>query len=232
MEERHNASHGRGGERLRLGPVQRTRYQHRSCLLLSCAGRESSAAVRLRRRHLAARPPSRLELRKRCNRLAAGLPDPSHPAHRGSNSTINSVVGSTAVHDHVPLDWSTQAGLHLGAELPLNEAWTVRGGFSHANDPVPNATLTPLTAPIMQNALAAGAGFSRGRWHLDAAWQAQLPATRTVGDSGLEAGQYSNRRLRIWTQSLTLTARARFWQPGPSRISIARSIVGESATLS
>ena len=128
----------------------------------------------------------------------------------GTNATINSVAGSATVHDDVPLNWSNQVGLHVGAEIPLTETWTVRGGFAHANDPVPNATLSPLTAAIMQNALATGAGWSRGRWHVDAAWQAQLPATQTVAVSGLEAGEYSNSRLRIWTQSLTLTARARF----------------------
>jgi long-subunit fatty acid transport protein len=128
----------------------------------------------------------------------------------GSNATINSVVGSSTIHDDVPLHWSNQAAFHGGIELPVAESWAIRAGFSHANDPVPNATLTPLTAAVMQNAVAAGTGYTHGRWHYDAAYQAQLPATRSVSQSALKAGEYSDSRVRIFTQSLTLTARARF----------------------
>ncbi len=128
----------------------------------------------------------------------------------GTNATINSVVGSTTVHDAVPLHWNNQAAIHLGAEIPVKESWAIRAGFSHASNPVPASTLIPLTAAIMQNALGAGAGYSHGRFNLDAAYQAQLPATESVTTSGLQAGEYNNSRLRVATQSLTLTSRLRF----------------------
>jgi long-subunit fatty acid transport protein len=128
----------------------------------------------------------------------------------GTNATINSVVGSTTVIDTVPLHWNNQLGFHAGAEAPVSELWTVRGGFSHANNPVPAATLTPLTAAIMQNALAAGAGYSRNRWRYDVAYQVQLPTTQSVGISALQAGEYSNSSVHLWTQSITLTARRTF----------------------
>jgi long-subunit fatty acid transport protein len=129
---------------------------------------------------------------------------------RGSNATINSVVGSTTVQDSVPLHWNNQAAIHLGAEIPVKERWAIRAGFTHASNPVPASTLTPLTAAIMQNALGAGAGYSRSRFHLDAAYQAQLPSTQSVGISGLQAGEYNNSRVRVATQSLTLTTRFHF----------------------
>jgi long-subunit fatty acid transport protein len=124
----------------------------------------------------------------------------------GTNATINSVVGSTTLVDNVPLHWNNQVSLHAGFEAPVSEFWILRGGFSHANNPVPAATLTPLTAAIMQNALGTGVGYSRGRWRYDAAYQVQLPASASVGRSALEAGEYSNSRVHLWTQSLTLTA--------------------------
>jgi long-subunit fatty acid transport protein len=128
----------------------------------------------------------------------------------GTNATINSVVGSTTVIDNVPLHWNNQVSLHAGLEAPVSEFWTLRGGFSHANNPVPAATLTPLTAAIMQNAIGTGAGYSHGRWHYDAAYQVQLPTSQSVGRSALQAGEYSNSTVRLWTQSLTLTARRTF----------------------
>jgi long-subunit fatty acid transport protein len=128
----------------------------------------------------------------------------------GTNATINSVVGSTTVQDAVPLHWNNQLALHLGAEIPVKENWAFRAGFTHASNPVPSSTLTPLTAAIMQNALGTGVGYTRNRLHLDAAYQAQLPSTQSVTTSSLQAGEYANSRIRVATQSLTLTARLRF----------------------
>jgi long-subunit fatty acid transport protein len=125
----------------------------------------------------------------------------------GSNAVINSVVGSNTFKDAVPLHWHNQGTFRAGLELPLRNSWLLRAGYAHASDPVPSSTLTPLTAAIMQNALAAGAGWTHGRWRCDAAYQAQLPATQSVGLSGLEAGEYSNSRVRVSTQSLTVGTR-------------------------
>ncbi len=128
----------------------------------------------------------------------------------GTNETINSVVGSNNFKDFVPLHWRNQGALHAGVEAPLGEAWSLRAGYSYLSDPVPSLTLTPLTAAVMQHAVAAGTGFAHGRWHYDAAYQAQLPSSVSVSSSGLLAGEYSNSHLRVWTQSLTLTTGLRF----------------------
>lgn len=128
----------------------------------------------------------------------------------GTNATINSVAGGDTVKDVVPLHWKSQAAFHLGAEIPMKEKWVVRAGFSHASNPVPSATLSPLTAAIMQNSIAAGAGYTLNRIHLDAAYQAQLPASQDVATSALRAGEYNNSRIRISTDSLTLTTRISF----------------------
>jgi long-subunit fatty acid transport protein len=129
---------------------------------------------------------------------------------QGSNATINSVVGSNAFHDAVPLHWANQGAFHGGLEVPAGEAWTVRGGYSYASNPVPSSTLIPLTAAIMQNSVATGAGWTHKKLRLDAAYQAQLPSAQSVGQSGLKAGEYNNSRVRVWTQSITVTARVKF----------------------
>ncbi len=64
-----------------------------------------------------------------------------------------------------------------------------------------------MTAAIMQNTVSGGTGWSRGRWTCDGAYQAQLPATQSVETSSILAGEYSNSKVRVWTQSVVITTR-------------------------
>ncbi len=128
----------------------------------------------------------------------------------GINSVINSVVGSSSLRDEIPLHWRSQAGARFGAERLFGPRWTLRGGYSFQSDPVPDATLTPLTAAVFQHALGAGAGWKHGRMIFDAAYQAQLPRSRAVGTSSLKAGEYSNTHLQVDMQSVTVTTRIAF----------------------
>jgi long-subunit fatty acid transport protein len=128
----------------------------------------------------------------------------------GTNITINSVVGANNLNDFVPLHWKNQGAFHAGFELPVRESVSIRGGYSFATNPVPSSTLTPMTAAIAQNALAAGVGWSNHRWNYDAAYQVQLPSTKSVGTSALLAGEYNNSSVEVWTQSVTLSARVKF----------------------
>jgi hypothetical protein len=86
---------------------------------------------------------------------------------------------------------------------------------------VPAATLTPLTAAILTNSVSAGAGWNPetsnspaswapSSWRWDVAYQAQLPASQSVGQSALLAGEYDNSRVHVLTQSVTVTARFNF----------------------
>ncbi len=128
----------------------------------------------------------------------------------GTNPVINSVAGSSSLRDEVPLGWHSQGGLRTGAEHPIGEHWAVRGGYSFQSDPVPSATLTPLTAAVFQNAIGAGAGWKHGRMIVDAAYQAQLPRSREVGTSSLRAGEYNDTKLSVAMQSVTVTTRLAF----------------------
>lgn len=128
----------------------------------------------------------------------------------GTNATINSVAGSSTLHDAVPLHWKNQEAFHGGLEYPLRENWTVRGGYSYRSNPVPSGTLTPLTAAIMQQSLAGGGGWAHDRWHYDLAYQFQLPSSETVRQSDLRAGEYNNSNLRIGLQSVTISVKRSF----------------------
>jgi long-chain fatty acid transport protein len=128
----------------------------------------------------------------------------------GTNATINSVVGSNAMQDAVPLHWNNQAGVHVGVDSPMGEDWTLRAGYSYMTNPVPSSTLLPMTAAVMQNAIATGAGWGRSRLHVDAAYQVQLPSSESVGQSSILAGEYNNSRVRLMLQSVTGTIRYSF----------------------
>ena len=128
----------------------------------------------------------------------------------GTNAVINSVAGSDALRDGIALEWRNQVVVRTGAEFVVARRWTARAGYSYMSDPAPASTLTPMTATILRNAISGGAGWSRERVGWDVAYQAQLPASESVDRSALEAGEYSDSRVEVMTQSVTATARFRF----------------------
>jgi long-chain fatty acid transport protein len=128
----------------------------------------------------------------------------------GTNTTINGLVGSNALQDAIPLQWRDQGVFGVGVESPLGEHVAFRGGYSYSTDPVPSATLTPMTAAILQNTIGTGVGYNRGRYRLDLAYQVQLPATQSVGQSSLKSGEYDNSRVEVAVHSITLTNRISF----------------------
>jgi long-subunit fatty acid transport protein len=128
----------------------------------------------------------------------------------GTNPVINSVAGSNALEDFVPLDWHDQATIRTGVETPIGERWTARAGYAYSSDPVPSSTLTPMTAAILRNSIGAGGGWYAGHWRIDAAYQAQLPASESVGTSILKAGEFNDSRVSAMTQSVAITVRKHF----------------------
>ncbi|HEX4488165.1 MAG TPA: outer membrane protein transport protein [Terriglobales bacterium] len=128
----------------------------------------------------------------------------------GNNADINSFVGSSSMEDEIALQWRNQGVFGFGVESPVGEHLAFRGGYSYATNPVPSGTLTPLTAAILQNTIGTGVGYNRGRYNLDFAYRIQLPASERVEHSSLLAGEYSNSRVDVAVQSLTLTSRFHF----------------------
>jgi long-chain fatty acid transport protein len=129
----------------------------------------------------------------------------------GSNPDINGLLQSTSLNDGVPLDWKNQVSVHAGFERKLFESFSLRGGYAHANNPVPGSTLSPLTAAILSNQLTAGVGYRLGRERFDLAYAFDPTATARVGESALLSGEYNNSVVRIRTQTLLLTTEFRFW---------------------
>ena len=122
----------------------------------------------------------------------------------GSNAVINSVAGSATLYDGIPLHWRDQYSFHGGVERLLTESTSLRFGYAHGNNPVPAGTLTPLTAAIMTNQLAAGATYHRGHSRLDVTYTYDPTSQDQVGQSDLLYNEYNNSTVRVGLQALTL----------------------------
>lgn len=122
----------------------------------------------------------------------------------GTNTTINSVAGSTTLVDGVPLNWKDQYSFHGGVERLLFENTSVRFGYAYGNNPVPSSTLMPLTAAIMTNQLSTGLNYRLGRSHFDLAYTFDPISQEQVNQSTLLAGEYNNSTVRVGLQSLSL----------------------------
>ena len=128
----------------------------------------------------------------------------------GSNAQINALVGSRSLQDEIPLDWKDRFDYRIGIERAITPNFFLRLGYAYSKSPVPDGTLTPLTAAIPENTITAGAGY-RWRWlEVDLAYQWDIPVTRHVGTSTLLDGEYSDSSVRAGIQWVGLTTSVHF----------------------
>jgi hypothetical protein len=80
----------------------------------------------------------------------------------------------------------------------------VRVGFTDANSPVPDSTLTPLDAAILENEISTGVGYRFGNSRLDVSYGFRPGSEPKRRQSSLLAGEYSNSTVHVGTQSLAV----------------------------
>jgi long-chain fatty acid transport protein len=128
---------------------------------------------------------------------------------QGNNHTVNSVLGAN-FSDRIPLNWSDEFVYRLGLEYAVTDRLALRAGYAYGQSPVPDATLLPMTAAILEHTFTVGLGY-RWRWlNVDLAYQYSLPATQNVGVSGLRSGEYSDSSTEVSAHLFSLTAGIRF----------------------
>ena len=127
-----------------------------------------------------------------------------------TNPSYRLLLGGSNLDDDIPLHWRDQWVWRIGAEFALNKEWTLRAGYSYANNPVPGGTLTPLTAAIMEHTVGAGIGWRAGRYGVDLAYQWQLPNTEHIGRSDLRSGEYADSDIAAGVQWIGLTTTVGF----------------------
>jgi long-chain fatty acid transport protein len=107
--------------------------------------------------------------------------------------------------DNFPLNWSSEFVYRIGLEYDVTENLSLRLGYCYGSSPVPDATLTPMTAAITEHTITAGAGYHWGRYKVELAYQYYLPATQNIGQSGLLSGEYSNSSTTVSAHVVALT---------------------------
>jgi long-chain fatty acid transport protein len=127
----------------------------------------------------------------------------------GDNPAVNAVLGSS-FQDNVLLNWKDRVVYRTGVEYALSDDFFLRAGYAYGRSPVPDDTLTPLTAVIMEHTVSAGIGYVTKKWGLDLAWQYDLPTTRDVENSRLRSGEYSNSAVSVSVHRVAVTGRYRF----------------------
>jgi long-chain fatty acid transport protein len=74
--------------------------------------------------------------------------------------------------------WDDQYVLALGLRYEAGSRWTLRAGYNHGNNPIPDDNLNPLLAVITEQIVTLGAGYRGGhRWRIDTALEYKLNKT-------------------------------------------------------
>ena len=118
----------------------------------------------------------------------------------GNNLKLNSA--------NVPLNWSDEFVYRAGLEYELTERIALRAGYAYGESPVPDSTLLPLTAGLVEHAFTAGIGYHWRRWQVDLAYQYALPATNAGAGQSHASGASNSSEASA--QMVALTANVRF----------------------
>lgn len=123
----------------------------------------------------------------------------------GNNANINGFLGTANVEDFVPLNWKDSFVYRIGSEFTLSKNYIARVGYAYGSSPVPESTITPMSAAILEHVVTFGLEWHRGRWSVAGAYQYNLPATSNVGMSSLSTGEYSNSSTTVQAHSFGVT---------------------------
>jgi len=127
----------------------------------------------------------------------------------GSNPGVNGALGAN-FSDSVPMNWRDQFVYRAGLAYDVTENLSLRAGYCYGQAPVPDSTLSPMTAAIMEHTLTAGMGYRWKNYAIDFAYQYDLPTDRNVGTSSLLSAEYSNSSTGVQIHWFSLTTSVRF----------------------
>jgi long-chain fatty acid transport protein len=127
----------------------------------------------------------------------------------GTGKIITGALG-THLQDNVPLNWKNEFVYRVGLEYAPIKNLFLRAGYCYGNSPVPDTTLTPMTAAIIEHTITAGMGYRWRACEFDLAYQCGLPATQHIGTSALRDGEYSNSSITVFENVVALTMKYSF----------------------
>ena len=103
---------------------------------------------------------------------------------KGFSMRYDSASMGGNVNFTMPQNWKDQTVLAVGGAYQLNDAWTLRAGYNHASNPIPDGTVNPLFPAIEKDHYTAGFGYKVSKSvSLDAAIS-HAPTVTVVNTSG------------------------------------------------
>jgi long-subunit fatty acid transport protein len=112
--------------------------------------------------------------------------------------------------ERFPLRWRDTVSVRVGYEQQLAIGGSLRFGYVHHRNPVPNATLTPFIQATLENSFSIGYSRPCGDWEIDLGYMFLFGTDETVGTSGLLGGDFDNSRHRAQVHAIFLGFMKRF----------------------
>jgi long-chain fatty acid transport protein len=99
--------------------------------------------------------------------------------------TFESAQGLGTMGFTMPQNWKDQTVLSLGGAYKVDDLWTVRAGYSHSTNPIPDGFVHPLFPAIVTDHYTAGFGYKISKGvSLDAAVSYAPKVTVSAGMLG------------------------------------------------
>jgi long-chain fatty acid transport protein len=103
---------------------------------------------------------------------------------KGFSMHYDSATMGGNVNFTMPQNWKDQTVVALGGAYQLDDVWTLRGGYNHASNPIPDGTVNPLFPAIVKNHYTAGFGYKLSKSVSVDAAMSHAPTVTVVNTSG------------------------------------------------
>jgi long-chain fatty acid transport protein len=103
---------------------------------------------------------------------------------KGFSMRYDSATMGGNVNFTMPQNWKDQTVVALGGAYQLDEAWTLRAGYNHASNPIPDGAVNPLFPAIVKDHYTAGFGYKVSKAVSVDAAISHAPTVTVVNTSG------------------------------------------------
>jgi long-chain fatty acid transport protein len=103
---------------------------------------------------------------------------------KGFSMRYDSAMMGGNVNFTMPQNWKDQTVVAVGSAYQLDAAWTLRAGYNHASNPIPDGYVHPLFPAIVKNHYTAGFGYKVSKAVSVDAAISHAPTVTVVNTSG------------------------------------------------
>ncbi len=115
----------------------------------------------------------------------------------GTNATLNTLTGGNSFTETSPLNWQSVWVYRVGTEVDVLDNLRWRVGYTYGDNPVPTATITPLTAAINEQTIGTGVIYNMEDWELALTYQYDIKNTVNVNNSQILNGEYQGSSISL-----------------------------------